>query len=90
MVASDLKTEVELWQLLRMRSENITKSTIKVHIWAIISGLDGFPTTGNTTEASYFKTEVELWQSLRMRSENITKIYHQSAHLGHNFSPILF
>ncbi len=73
MLASDLKTEVELLQLLRMRSENITKSTIKMHISAIISRLYRFSTPGNSMVASVLKTEVELWQFLRMRCENITK-----------------
>ncbi len=72
-MASDFKTEVELWQFLRMRSENITKYTIKVHISAIISRLYRFSTPGNPMVASDFQTEVELWHFLRMRSENVTK-----------------
>jgi hypothetical protein len=36
------KTEVELWQFLRMHSENVTKIFLKSRIWNNISRLHGF------------------------------------------------
>jgi hypothetical protein len=53
-----------------MRSEEVTKSTLKIEFLAKISRLYRFSGTGNPTVKSDFIPEVVLGPFLRMRSKN--------------------
>ena len=72
----NLKPEVELIVILRMRSNKVTKNqknARKMPFEGLISRMYMFFDTGNPNLRSIVKQKVELRAFLRMRSNKITK-----------------